>query len=140
MRKSFVVLGEAQDKNFQSPTEGVLLPMPVFWRHLVGGEEAYLQGWNHERPVAAPAPPTAEGMESLRAVDLGAPTSGARLHLVGDLIRLSRYAHISPLVCFRHGDTGAVRLPPLGKWHGYANRRYREAGFVAFSGYVLPEP
>ena len=95
MRKSFVVLGEAQDKNFQSPTEGVLLPMPVFWRHLVGGEEAYLQGWNHERPVAAPAPPTAEGMESLRAVDLGAPTSGARLNLVGDFVRLRRYAHIN---------------------------------------------
>ena len=95
MRKPLLVLGEAQNKNFQSPTEGGLLAMPVFWRRLVGREEAYLQGWNHKRPVAAPAPPTAEGMKSLSAADLGAPTSGACLHLVGDLVRLRRYAHVS---------------------------------------------
>ena len=50
------------------------------------GEDPYLERGNHERPAATAAPPPAEGMKAFRAVDLGVPTSGARLYLVGDLV------------------------------------------------------
>ncbi len=89
----------------------------------MGGEDAYLERRNHERPVATAAPPSAKGMKSLRGVDLGAPASGARLHLVDDLVGgllqilvgLGRCAHVATLavsnafVCRQ----GSGPVPPL---------------------------
>ncbi len=83
--------------------------MPASWRHLVRGEDAYLERRDHERPAATAAPPPAEGVKSLCAVDIGAPTSGARFDLVGDLVGglleilvgLGRCAHVATLAVFR---------------------------------------
>jgi hypothetical protein len=52
----------------------------------MGGEDPYLEGWDHERPVAGAATPSSEWMEPVCAVDLGTPAPGARFNFVGNLI------------------------------------------------------
>ena len=70
----------------QSFTEAFLLPVPVAGRHLVSGQDAYLQRGNHKSTVAGAAPPSSEGMKSLSAVNLRASAPGARFDLVWDFI------------------------------------------------------